>query len=63
VLNIVYGNKSIESYEKDFIQATNGVTDSGYVGAVQRTTAINAISIIVVVGRPKFQMRIMNCIK
>ena len=36
VLNIVYGNKSIESYENDFIQATNGITDSGYIGAVQK---------------------------
>jgi len=63
IVNIVYGNKSIESYENDFIQVTNGVTDSGYVGAVQRTIAINARNLIVVGGHSKFQMTIVYNMK
>ncbi|XP_065907030.1 uncharacterized protein [Dysidea avara] len=63
VLHIVYGNKSIESYENDFIQATNGVLDSGYVGALQRTIAINARSLVVIGGHSKFQMTIVYNMK
>jgi len=59
VLNIVYGNKSIESYENDFIQVTNGVTDSGYVGVVQRTIATNARSVVVIGGHSAFQKTIV----
>ncbi|XP_065907243.1 uncharacterized protein [Dysidea avara] len=63
VLNIVYGNKSIESYENDFIQATNGVVDSGYVGAVQRTIAINARSLVIIGGHSSFQKTIVSNFK
>ena len=59
ILNIVYGNKSVESYENDFIQATNGVVDSGYVGAVQRTIAINARNLVIIGGHSSFQKTVV----
>ena len=41
-LNMVYGNKSIDSYENDFVRVSNGITDSGYIAALQRTIALHA---------------------
>jgi len=57
---LVYGSKSISSYYDDFVQATNGVMDSGCIGAVQKTIAINARSLVVVGGHSNFQMIIIQ---
>ena len=59
-LNMVYGSKSISSYDDDFVQATNGVMDSGYIGAVQKTIAMNARSLVVVGGHSNFQKIIIQ---
>ena len=58
-LNIVYGYKSIDSYDVDFVRATDGVTDSGYIAAIQKTIATNARSLVVVGGRSSFQRSII----
>lgn len=58
-LNIVYGNKSISSYDDDFIRATDGLADSGYVGTIQKTIATNARSLVVLGGRSSFQRSIL----
>ena len=55
VLNIVYGNKSIDEYENEIIGAANGIEDSGYIGAMQKTIAENAKHLIVVGGYSNFQ--------
>ena len=55
VLNIVYGNKSIDEYENELIRAANGIEDSGYIGAMQKTIAENAKHLIVVGGYSNFQ--------
>ena len=54
-LNIVYGNKSIESYENEFVKVTNGIVDSGYIGSLQRTIALHAEHVFVVGGHSSFQ--------
>ena len=54
-LNVVYGSKSIDSYENDFVRVTNGIRDSGYIGALQRTVALHASHVFVVGGHSAFQ--------
>ena len=46
----VYGSKSIHSYENDFVKVTNGIIDSRYNGALQRTVALHANHVFVVGG-------------
>jgi len=55
LVKIVYGNKSIDDYSNDFIRAANGIEDSGYIGAMQKTIAQNAKYLIVVGGKSSFQ--------
>ena len=58
-LTIVYGDKSITSYDDDFVRATDGVMDSGYIGSVQKAIATNARSLVVLGGRSSFQRSII----
>jgi len=37
LVKIVYGNKSIDDYNNDFIRAANGIEDSGYIEGMQKT--------------------------
>ena len=55
ILDNVYGNKSIGEYENELIRAANGIEDSGYIGAMQKTIAENAKHLIVVGGKSSFQ--------
>ena len=55
ILDDIYGNKSIDDYENELIRAANGVQDSGYIGAMQKTIAENAKHLIVVGGYSNFQ--------
>ena len=59
-LNMVYRNKSIDSYEKDFVRVSNGITDSGYIAALQRTIALHAKHVFLVGGHSSFQMIIKD---
>ena len=54
-LNVVYGKKSIDGYENDFVRVANGIVDSGYIGALQRTIALHASHVFVVGGNSAFQ--------
>ena len=58
-LTIVYRDKSITSYDDDFVRATDGITDSGYIGSIQKTIATNARSLVVLGGRSSFQRSII----
>ena len=73
-LQIVYGNKSIDEYENEFVRAANGIEDSGYIGSMQKSIAENAKQLIVVGGYSNFQNSIVlnfkdknrncpNCVK
>ena len=55
ILKTVYGNKSIDEYHNELIRAANGIEDSGYIGAMQKTIAENAQRLIVVGGHSTFQ--------
>ena len=55
VLKTVYGNKSVDEYHNELIRAANGIEDSGYIGAMQKTIAENAQRLIVVGGHSSFQ--------
>ena len=55
ILDNIYGNKSIDEYENELIRAANGIEDSGYIGAMQKTIAENAGRLIVVGGYSSFQ--------
>ena len=60
-LNIVYGaeGKIITSYDDEFIRATGGLEDSGYIATIQKTIATNARSLVVLGGRSSFQRSII----
>ena len=59
-LNMVYGNKSIDNYENDFVRVSNGITDSGYIAALQRTIALHAKHVFLVGGHSSFQVIIKD---
>ena len=54
-LKMVYGNKSIDEYENEFLRVANGIEDSGYIGSMQKAIAENAKKLIVVGGKSSFQ--------
>ena len=59
-LHIVSGNKTIDEYDNDFVRVTNGVKDSGYIGALQKTIAVHAKHVLIVGGHSTFQKVIMQ---
>ena len=58
-LNAVYGNKTVDEYHNDFIRAANGIEDSGYIGAMQKTIAENAKCLVAIGGHSSFQRSII----
>ena len=59
ILQVLYGNKSIEVYENEFIRAANGVEDRGYLASMQKTIAENAKCLIVMGGFSTFQKSVV----
>ena len=59
ILKNVYGNKSIDDYHNELIRAADGKEDSGYIGSLEKTIAINAKRLIVVGGKSSFQRSMM----
>ena len=56
----VYKNKiTIQEYERSFVTATNGITDDGYVAAVQRTIVENSNCLVLFGGNSNFQRSIL----
>ena len=71
-LKVVYGNKTNDVYESEFIQAANGIDDRGYIASMQRAIAENANCLIVMGGYSSFQKSMVinykksdqfNCVK
>ena len=59
-IEIVYKNKpTIQEYERSFVTATNGVTDDGYIAAVQRTIVENSKCLMMFGGNSNFQRSIL----
>ena len=71
-LKVVYGSKTMDVYENEFIQAANGIDDRGYIASMQRAVAENANCLIVMGGYSSFQKNMVinykksdqfNCVK
>ena len=72
LIQIVYGNKTIDIYQKEFINSANGIKDRGYIASMQKTIAVNAKCLILMGGFSTFQKTILvqykngshyNCVK
>jgi len=60
VFQTVYNNSlTMKKWEQSFIQATNGITDSGYIAAMQRTILENSRCLIMFGGRSNFQRSLL----
>lgn len=57
---MMYNNSlSMWKWEKSFIQVTNGITDSGYIAALQRTIVENSRCLVLFGGRSNFQRTLL----
>ena len=59
LLQVLYGNKTIDVYQKEFIQAANGVEDRGYLATMQKTITEHAKCVIVMGGFSTFQRSVI----
>ena len=59
LLQVLYGNKTIDVYENEFIKAANGVGDRGYLATMQKTIAEHAKCLIIMGGYSTFQKSII----
>ena len=55
ILHVVYGNKTINDYENEFIKAANGVEDRGYLASMQKAITEHAKCLIIMGGYSIFQ--------
>ena len=56
----IYNNSlTLQKWEQSFIQATNGITDSGYIAAMQRTIVENGRCLVLFGGRSNFQRTLL----
>ena len=56
----IYNNSlTMQKWEQSFIQATNGITDSGYIAAMQRTIVENGRCLVLFGGRSNFQRTLL----
>ena len=56
----IYNNRlTMWKWEQSFIQATNGITDSGYIAAMQRTIVQNGQCLVLFGGRSNFQRTLL----
>ena len=55
LINMVYGNKTVSEYEEDFVTAANGISDTGYIGTIQKAISLKAKCIVVIGGFSTFQ--------
>ena len=59
-IGIVYKNKiTIPEYERSFVTATNGISDNGYIAAIQRTIVENSNCLVLFGGNSNFQRSIL----
>ena len=72
LLQVLYGNKTIDVYQNEFTKAANGVEDRGYLATMQKTIAEHAKCLIMMGGFSTFQESVVinyknggqfNCVK
>ena len=60
IFQIVYNNSlTMEQWEQSFVQATNSITDNGYIAAMQRTILENSKCLVMFGGRSNFQRSLL----
>ena len=60
IFQIVYNNSlTMEQWEQSFVQATNGITDNGYIAAMQRTILENSKCLVMFGGGSNFQRNLL----
>ena len=59
ILQVLYGNKTIDVYQNEFIKAANGVDDRGYLATMQKTITQKAKCLIVMGGYSTFQQSVV----
>ena len=60
LFHTIYNNSlTMQKWEQSFIQATNGITDSGYIAAMQRTIVENGRCLVLFGGRSNFQRTLL----
>ena len=59
LLQVLYGNKTIDVYQSEFIRAANGVEDRGYLATMQKTITEHAKCLIVMGGFSTFQRSVV----
>ena len=64
VFQTVYNNSlTMQKWEQSFIQATNGITDSGYIAAMQRTIVENSRCLVLFGGKSNYQQALLLAYK
>ena len=64
VFQTIYNNSlTMQKWEQSFIQASNGITDSGYIAAMQRTIVENSQCLVLFGGRSNFQRSLLSAYK
>ena len=57
----MYNNSlTMRKWEQSFIQASGGITDSGYIAAMQRTIVENGRCLVLFGGRSNFQRTLLS---
>ena len=60
IFQIVYNNSlTMERWEQSFVQATDGITDNGYIAAMQRTILENSKCLVMFGGGSNFQRNLL----
>ena len=60
IFQIIYNNSlTMEEWEQSFVQATDGITDNGYIAALQRTILENSKCLVMFGGRSNFQRSLL----
>ena len=60
IFQVVYNNSlTMDQWEQSFIQATNGITDNGYIAAMQRTILVNSKCLVMFGGASNFQRNLL----
>ena len=64
IFQTVYNNSlTMEQWERSFLQATNGVTDHGYIAAIQRAILENSRCLVMFGGGSNFQRTLLSTYK
>ena len=60
----LYNNSlTMQKWEQSFIEATDGITDSGYIAAIQRTIVENSQCLVLFGGKSNYQQALLLAYK